>query len=214
VQLAVGLGNPGDRYLHTRHNVGFRVVEALARAFDIETLEERFFGAFGASRPGFRGGDSPQLPAGLVVLCPHTFMNRSGESVAAALDELPIGDLTSDLAVVVDDLDLPFGRLRIRPSGGAGGHRGLESVIDHLGTKDFPRLRFGIGRPERGEDPVEYVLARFGEAEEQELDARIQLAASALTMLFRDGVEAAMNHFNRPPEPRPPQDPSGPPKPL
>jgi PTH1 family peptidyl-tRNA hydrolase len=202
VKLAVGLGNPGDRYVHTRHNVGFRVVEALAREFGIETLEHRFGGVFGAVSPGVNGSGS-RIPLGLAVLFPHTFMNRSGESVAAALDQFPVGDLARDFAVVVDDLDLPFGRLRIRPGGGAGGHRGLESLIEHLGTGAFPRLRFGIGRPEPGEDPVQYVLARFTDDEEQQLGERIQLAVSALGMLFQDGVEPAMNRFNRTPEPPP-----------
>ena len=200
MKLAVGLGNPGDRYVHTRHNVGFRVVEALAREFGIETLEQRFGGVFGALSPGANGSGS-RIPAGLAVLLPHTFMNRSGESVAAALDQFPVGDLARDFAVVVDDLDLPFGRLRIRPGGGAGGHRGLESLIEQLGTRAFPRLRFGIGRPEPGEDPVQYVLARFTDAEEQQLGERIRLAVSALAMLFQDGVEPAMNRFNRTPEP-------------
>jgi PTH1 family peptidyl-tRNA hydrolase len=199
VKLAVGLGNPGDRYVHTRHNVGFRVVEALAREFGIEALEHRFGGVFGVSSPGANGLGS-RFPGGLAVLCPHTFMNRSGESVAAALDQFPVDDLARDFAVVVDDLDLPFGRLRIRPGGGAGGHRGLESLIEHLGTRTFPRLRFGIGRPGPGKDPVQYVLARFTDAEEQQLGERIPLAVSALAMLFQEGVEATMNRFNRPPE--------------
>ena len=207
MKLAVGLGNPGDRYVHTRHNVGFRVVEEFARASGIEALEERFAGAFGASSCGPGGG--PPLAAELAVLCPHTFMNRSGESVAAALEALGVGDLASNLAVVVDDLDLPFGRLRIRPGGGAGGHRGLESLIERLGTREFPRLRFGIGRPKQGEDPVEYVLARFTRAEECELGERIPAAASALAMLFQQGVEAAMNRFNQPPGSGPSADSAG-----
>jgi PTH1 family peptidyl-tRNA hydrolase len=128
-------------------------------------------------------------------------MNRSGESVAAALAELPVGDLASDFAVVIDDLDLPFGRIRIRPSGGAGGHRGLESLIEHLDTRVFPRLRFGIGRPGPDEDPVNHVLSAFSRSEEERLGARIDAAVAALETLLREGVSAAMNQFNHSPEP-------------
>lgn len=202
MKLVVGLGNPGDRYLATRHNVGFRVVEAWARASGIAAFESRFSGLYGCSpapkrrwmwRPGRRAAQAhPQWGA----LLPHTFMNRSGESVAAALEALPVADWSCDFAVVVDDLDLPFGRLRIRPSGGAGGHRGLESLIDHLGTRAFPRLRFGIGRPGPGEDPVGHVLAPFSPAEEARLGEGIESAVNALETLFQAGVSAAMGQFN------------------
>ncbi len=206
MKLAVGLGNPGDRYAGTRHNVGFRVVEALAKQSGLGALQQRFAGLFGCGPGrGLATGSSPAVPD-LGVLLPHTFMNRSGESVAAALAELPVADLATDFAVVLDDLDLPFGRLRIRPSGGAGGHRGLGSLIDQLQTRAFPRLRFGIGRPAPDEDPVEYVLAPFSQAEEQQLGERIGVAVEALEMLFRDGVPAAMNQFNRPPEADAPED--------
>ena len=198
MKLVAGLGNPGDRYLSTRHNVGFRVVEALARASGIRVFEPRFAGRYGC-RPGGELG----------VLLPLTFVNRSGESIAAALAELLIDDLGSDFAVVIDDLDLPFGRLRIRPSGGAGGHRGLESLIDHLHTNAFPRVRFGIGRPDRDEDPVQYVLGRFSDTEEQQLGERIDVAVAALETLLRDGVSAAMDQFNGPVESNPSAEPTG-----
>ena len=203
MKLVVGLGNPGDRYVSTRHNVGFRVVEALARASGIDVFEERF-----AARYGCRPRGASQVVPELGVLLPHTFMNRSGESVAEALRELPIGDLGSHFAVVIDDLDLPFGRLRIRPSGGAGGHRGLESLIDHLHTDAFPRLRFGIGRPSPDQDPVQHVLAPFSDTEEQQLGGRIDVAVEALETLLRDGVPAAMDRFNGPVEANPSAEPT------
>jgi PTH1 family peptidyl-tRNA hydrolase len=204
VKLAVGLGNPGDRYLNTRHNVGFRVVEALARASGIERFDQRFGGSYGCNpRCDARARSDRDLPGStfeLGVLLPQTFMNRSGESVAAAVSQLPIDDLASDFVVVLDDMDLPFGRTRIRGGGGAGGHRGLASLIDHLDTNAFPRLRFGVGRPGPEVDPIQYVLDPFSPAEERELGDWIDRAVAALETLFREGVPAAMNQFNRPPE--------------
>jgi len=224
VKLVVGLGNPGDRYVPTRHNVGFRVASALATASGITSFERRYAGLFGrgsapalaqqpasqlgyGSEPGSESDRRARVGQGspeLAVLLPSIFMNRSGEAVAAALAEMPGLDLASDFAVVVDDLDLPFGRLRIRPCGGAGGHRGLQSLIDHLGTRDFPRLRFGIGRPAPDVDPVDYVLAPFSQDEADRLDERIAAAVAALETLLRDGVPQAMDRFNRSLDPGPP----------
>ena len=208
MKLVVGLGNPGDRYISSRHNVGFRVALALARESGIGSFVQRFEGLYGCGRGPVAGVDAATRStrasaedADLGVLLPHTFMNRSGESVAAALAELPVGDLASDFAVVIDDLDLPFGRIRIRPSGGAGGHRGLESLIEHLDTRVFPRLRFGIGRPGPDEDPVNHVLSDFSRAEEAQLGERIDAAVAALETLLREGVSAAMNQFNHSSEP-------------
>jgi PTH1 family peptidyl-tRNA hydrolase len=123
-------------------------------------------------------------------------MNLSGRAVVAAVDALPLGDLASDLVVLYDDLDLPFGRLRVRPGGGAGGHNGLGDIQDRLGRSDFPRLRFGIGRPPPGEDPVEYVLAPFDAAQRAALDACLALAADAVEAMLAEGVATAMNRFN------------------
>jgi len=188
VKLVVGLGNPGPEYADTRHNVGFRVVERLAERHGIGLRRERrFSGCFG---DGIANG----VAVGLLE--PHTWMNLSGKAVVAAVDGLPIGDLASDLVVVYDDLDLPFGRLRVRPGGGAGGHNGLADIQERLGRNDFPRLRFGIGRPPPGEDPVEYVLAPFGAEQRAALDARIALAAEAIEAILGEGVAIAMNRFN------------------
>ncbi|MFQ5417695.1 MAG: aminoacyl-tRNA hydrolase, partial [Myxococcota bacterium] len=128
MKLVVGLGNPGRSYAPTRHNVGFRITDGFARGRGIELGAFRFGGCFGRGRVVGREGE--EISVG--VLEPHTFMNRSGQAVAAALRELPVGDPATDVLVVYDDVDLPFGRLRVRPSGGSGGHRGLARVIEHL----------------------------------------------------------------------------------
>jgi len=188
VKLVVGLGNPGPEYAETRHNVGFRIVERLAERHGIALRRERrFHGLF---------GDGVVRGVAVGLLAPHTWMNLSGKAVVAAVDALPLGDLASDLVVVYDDLDLPFGRLRVRPGGSAGGHNGLADVQERLGRSDFPRLRFGIGRPTAGGDPVEYVLAPFDVAQRAALEARVALAADALEAILAEGVAAAMNRFN------------------
>ena len=188
MKLVVGLGNPGPEYADTRHNVGFQVVERLARRHGIGLRRERrLSGLCGQGR--VRG-----VPVALLE--PQTWMNLSGRSVVAAVDALPVGDLTSDLVVVYDDLDLPFGRLRVRPGGGAGGHRGLADIQERLGRSDFPRVRFGIGRPPPGEDPVDYVLAPFTSEERAALAAHLERACDAIETLLAEGVTAAMNRFN------------------
>lgn len=188
MKLVVGLGNPGPAYACSRHNIGFRVAEAWARRAGVGLQSQRFAGRFGSGRAG-------ALDA--AVLEPHTWMNRSGDSVAAALRELEGIEPDRDLVVVYDDLDLPLGRLRVRPSGGPGGHRGVASIIECLGTRDFPRLRFGIGRPPAGCDVVDHVLQPFSSDDERSLAARIPLAVGALEVVLAEGVEAAMNRFNR-----------------
>ena len=193
MKLVVGLGNPGPRYSGTRHNAGFRIVERFAADRRIALDAQRFGGRFG------RG--SVALPAGgrldVGVLEPEGFMNRSGPVVREALRLLPVDDLASDLLVVSDDVDLPFGRLRLRPGGGAGGHRGLADLIACLGREDFPRLRFGVGRPGVPMETSDWVLQRFSPEEEAELARRIPAAAGAVELALAIGVAAAMNQVNR-----------------
>lgn len=191
MRLIVGLGNPGRRYAGTRHNVGFRVVEALAERHRIAIDRERFAGRFGSG--SFRGVE-------LALLEPQTWMNASGESVAEALRGLAIEDPSHELLVVYDDVDLPLGRIRIRASGGDGGHNGMSDIIAVLGRKDFPRLRFGIGRSGRGAGTTEHVLERFSPVEEELLAERIARAADAIEVILVEGVSAAMNRFNPAPE--------------
>ena len=188
MKLVVGLGNPGPEYADTRHNVGFRIIERLAERHGVALRRERRFSG--------RFGEGVAHGVAFGVLEPHTWMNLSGKSVLAAVDALPLGDLASDLVVAYDDLDLPFGRLRVRPGGGPGGHNGLADVQERLGRTDFPRLRFGIGRPAPGEDPVDYVLAPFDAEQRAALDVRLALAADALEAILGEGVAIAMNRFN------------------
>ena len=131
------------------------------------------------------------------MLSPETHMNRYGIAGCEALSSLPVADIQEDLLVVVDDLDLPFGRLRIRPRGSSAGHRGLEDIAERIGSSDFPRLRFGIGRPEVEISAVDWVLDAFSKAEEVALEERIPLAAEAVGSILIDGVVPSMNRYNR-----------------
>jgi peptidyl-tRNA hydrolase, PTH1 family len=188
----VGLGNPGPEYEATRHNAGFRVVERLAARRGVALRREKpLHGRFGVGRVA--GAETG-------LLAPETWMNRSGRAVEAALDAHPL-DPATELLVVYDDIDLPFGRLRLRPSGGAGGHNGLGDVQERLGRSDFARLRFGIGRPPDGVDPVDWVLAPWSRDEEAALPARLDAACDAIELAFARGVAFAMNRVNAaPPE--------------
>ena len=193
MKLIVGLGNPGSRYARTRHNAGFRVAEGFAARHAI-ALDSNSFGArFGRGRIAAPAGGS--LDVG--VLEPQEFMNRSGDAVALALSMLPVEDPSRDLLVTLDDVDLPFGRLRLRAGGGAAGHKGLEHLIERLGRSDLPRLRFGIGRPLTPIDTVDWVLQRFTPEEEHALGGLVATAADAIDAWLGEGLEAAMNRYNR-----------------
>jgi len=189
MKLVVGLGNPGRRYAGTRHNVGFRVAERFAASHRIALDQKKFEGRFGRGR-------AAGVDVGLLL--PETFMNLSGRSVVEALRLLPVGDPKDELLVVFDDVDLPFGKLRLRPGGGAGGHKGLRDIIERLGRDDLPRLRFGVGRPPHpGQDTADWVLQDFSAAEQGELAARLDDAARAIECVLSEGIAAAMNRWNR-----------------
>jgi PTH1 family peptidyl-tRNA hydrolase len=191
LQLVVGLGNPGPKYLDTRHNVGFMAVERLAA--------ER--GGTFRQQAKLHGllADVGQGSARLRLLMPQTFMNDSGRAIRAALDWFDLQH--ADLLVLVDDMDLPLGRLRLRASGSAGGHNGLRSAISHLGTQEFPRLRIGIGAP--AEDPLErkartigHVLGRFSPAERPLLNDVLAEVEAGIGLIQRLGLERAGNRLN------------------
>jgi PTH1 family peptidyl-tRNA hydrolase len=184
-QLVVGLGNPGPEYARTRHNVGFAVVERLAAEAG---------GRFSTSRfeADAAGAEVSGVPVAL--LKPRTFMNRSGVAVSAWLESL--GLPASSLIVVHDDLDLPLGRLRVVGSAGSGGHRGVASIQEVLGTQDFARVRVGIGRPAEGEDAVERVLEGFAPEELPIVAEMVERAASAVRTLLSSGLSAAMDRYN------------------
>ena len=202
MKIVVGLGNPGWRYAATRHNIGARIVEQFAVDRGFAFSERRFESRFGLGRVPSRAGRSPEGPAegpglDIALLVPETHMNRSGVAVAEALSSLPVADILEDLLIVVDDLDLPFGRLRIRPRGSSAGHRGLEDIAERIGSSDFPRLRFGIGRPEAEISAVDWVLDAFSKDEEVALEERIPVAAEAVGSILIDGVVPSMNRYNR-----------------
>ncbi|MGI8601449.1 MAG: aminoacyl-tRNA hydrolase [Verrucomicrobiales bacterium] len=188
LRLITGLGNPGRDYATTRHNVGFLILDRLAARLGVSFAREKKWKAeFG------RVGD-------LSLIKPQTFMNLSGEAVAAAAAYYKVAP--EECLVVYDDKNLPFGRLRLRESGSAGGHNGMKSVIAHLGTEVFPRLRFGIGAPP-GEQPelTGHVLAAFSAGESAVIEKQLDRAVEAIHYALRAGVPQAMNVFNRPEEP-------------
>ena len=188
MKLIVGLGNPGPRYAETRHNVGARAVRALAAELGIALGEERFFGRFGAGRVA-------DTEVGLLL--PETWMNKSGSAVDAALAELPLEDIARDLIIVLDDVDLPLGRLRLRARGSDGGQRGLGDVLAVLGREDVPRLRIGVGRAaDPARDTRDFVLDAFSPEEDAALPALIARAGEALGCFATHGIEVAMNRFN------------------
>jgi PTH1 family peptidyl-tRNA hydrolase len=187
VKLIVGLGNPGPKYAGHRHNVGFMVVDELAGRYRADAFREKFNGVFARAR---RDGDEALL------LKPHTFMNLSGESVQKALAFFKL--TRADLVVIHDELDLPFGSVKIKVGGGSAGHNGIKSVVQHAGGPDFARLRVGIGRPpQRG---IEHVLSDFSRQECSELPGVLERAARAVTDILDRGVQAAMNLHNQDPK--------------
>jgi PTH1 family peptidyl-tRNA hydrolase len=193
VKLIVGLGNPGREYRDTRHNVGFLVADEMARRFQLTwaMAPSQVPDAFVAKR---FGGEPVMLAK------PLTFMNRSGDAVAALARYYDVAP--ADLLIVVDDVDLPFGRLRARGRGSAGTHNGLRSIVDRLGTTEFPRLRLGVGRGDARRDLADHVLSTFEAAERADLEPFIARAADAAEMFAADGISRVMNTYNA--------DPAGP----
>ncbi len=185
MRLIVGLGNPGSRYRETPHNAGFQVCDGFAERHHLGEEVRKFGGVFRRGR--VRGED-------VGVLKPQTYMNLSGESVSEAVRYLPAE--APDLILVYDEMDLPSGRLRIRPRGGSAGHKGVQSVIDRLGTGDFPRLRVGVGRGDERRGAVAHLLGRTSKRERKRISQTVDLAVEALDFMLECGVEEAMNRYN------------------
>jgi peptidyl-tRNA hydrolase, PTH1 family len=186
VKLIVGLGNPGKRYEHARHNFGFLVIDRLANQHDVavkKNLCDALVGHWSF------GGEQ------IILAKPQTFMNRSGAAVDRLLREY--GATTENLVIVYDDLDLPFGRIRIRTRGSAAGHRGVLSILETLAGAPFYRVRVGIGRPPDGMNAVDYVLQPFDDEEMRELNEIVDRAADSVVCLLRDGPRRAMELYNR-----------------
>ena len=194
MKLIVGLGNPGSEYRDTRHNVGFMVVDEIARraALQWSMAPSQVPDAFVVKR--FPPAGAADTVSPLLLAKPLTFMNRSGDVVAALSRYYDIPP--SDLLVVVDEVALPFTRLRARPSGSAGGHNGLKSIVERLGTTEFPRLRLGVGRGDARRDLADHVLSKFERGEEAELETFIARAADAAEMFAAEGILKVMNAFN------------------
>lgn len=185
--LVVGLGNPGDEYEGTRHNVGVELVNELA---------ERYGGRLRSSREAALVDELRVGSMRVAVAFPQTYMNRSGESVRLLVRRYGIADLRH-LVVAHDELDLEPGRLKVKFGGGLAGHNGLKSIRDHLTSADFVRLRIGVGKPPQGRRGADWVLKRPGRADRDQLDDIVELAADAAESLLVDDVEAVMSRFNR-----------------
>jgi peptidyl-tRNA hydrolase, PTH1 family len=194
MRLIAGLGNPGDRYRRTRHNIGFMVVDRLVERLGCDEAQAKFSGLMYDCRMADRR---------IALLKPQTFMNRSGNSVGQTCRWFKVE--LEQLLVIYDDLDLPFGEARIRRKGSPAGHNGLSSIIEQCGSQDVPRLRVGIGRPSHG-DTVSYVLSRFSKDEESDLHVVIDHAADAVLSWLEGDMDSTMGRFNgvnvlSPPEP-------------
>lgn len=181
--IVAGLGNPGKRYSRTRHNIGFMVVEEIARRYEIDFKEKKKY----RIRTGSIDGEK------VLLIEPLLYMNNSGLAVKDVLDRFNIP--LEKLIVIHDDIDMELGKLRIRKKGSSGGHKGVESIIQNLSSKDFARLKIGIGRQE-GVTPEDYVLSRFRKNEIPLIKSTIERASDAVTCIVLDGLEKAMNKFN------------------
>jgi len=185
VRAVVGLGNPGARYAATRHNLGFLVVDAFAEGLRPVWSSDASYGYAVVASEGQE----------VALVKPATFMNSSGVAVKEALSRF--GATPEDLLVIVDDVQLPLGRIRIRRRGSDGGHNGLLSIVECLGTTAFPRLRLGVGAPPEGEEMIDFVLGVFAPHEREAVSEMVGRATDALRVVLREGIESAMNEFNK-----------------
>jgi PTH1 family peptidyl-tRNA hydrolase len=185
MKLVVGLGNPGKAYANSRHNVGFQCIDGISRHAGIALSQRRRVALVGE---GVLEGKE------LVLAKPRTFMNQSGEAVSYLMTRFRIS--LSDLLIIYDDLDLPLGKVRIRPSGGAGGHRGVASIIAALRSQDFPRIRVGIGRPPEGAGEVRYVLGSFTGEDGALVKQAVATVREAVTDVLGHDLDWAMNRYN------------------
>lgn len=184
MKLIVGLGNPGRKYEATRHNAGFIALDLIADKFNIDIDKEKMKALVGEGN--IRGEK-------VILVKPQTFMNLSGEAVGAVARWYKIEP--EDILVIYDDMDLDLGRIRIRKKGSAGGHNGIKSLIQHLGTEEFPRIKIGIGRPaEKG--TIDYVLGVFPQGDIPELEKALDLTVNALEDIMKNDIDAAMRNYN------------------
>ena len=192
MKLIVGLGNPGKEYSGSRHNLGFRCINHLAKAQGVGVDKRQCQAQLGVGR----------IAGVQVVLAkPKTFMNLSGKSVHLMMDRFKAK--REDIVVIHDDLDLPLGRIRFYANGGPGGHKGVESIIAALGSRDFARIRVGVGRPPPGMDPVDFVLLDFSPTEREVVEEAIAKVGEAVPFMLKEGLAAAMNKYNQRESPSP-----------
>ncbi len=185
--IIAGLGNPTGQYAHTRHNVGFDVIDRLAEKENIRLLEKKHKAIIGK---GIIGGQK------VILAKPQTYMNLSGESIRELADYYKI-DVTKELIVLSDDISLDVGQVRIRKKGSAGGHNGLKNIILHLGTDEFSRIKIGVGEKPAGYDLADYVLGHFDASEQKRMEEAYEKAQEAIEMMIAGDVDQAMNQFNR-----------------
>lgn len=184
--VIAGLGNPGNKYDHTRHNAGFDVIDVLAKEYDIKLKYAKYNGLYGK---GMIDGEK------VILLKPQTYMNNSGESIQPLCAHYKI-DTTSELIVISDDISMDVGRLRIRKSGSAGGHNGLKNIIARLGNDQFIRVKVGVGDREAGKDLINHVLGRVSGEDAKLLDEIKERAAKAIVSIMKDGPDKAINSYN------------------
>jgi PTH1 family peptidyl-tRNA hydrolase len=187
MKLIVGLGNPGIEYQFTPHNLGFLTVDRLAERHKVNVNNRHCRALTGRTKIGSED---------VLLAKPETFMNLSGIAVRELVEKYEV-NVSSDLIVIYDELDLPFGQVRIRPRGGTAGHNGMESIIGALGTQEFIRVRLGIAPDHPVRDGARYVLAQFKKLQYDAVDLLLDTAADAVTAIVTDGAQAAMNRFNR-----------------
>jgi PTH1 family peptidyl-tRNA hydrolase len=185
VKVIVGLGNPGKKYEDTRHNVGFMTIDKISKKWGIPVTQNKFRALVGEGRIDFER---------VLLVKPQTYMNLSGESVAEVLHFYKL--TADDILVIYDDLDLPVGKLRLREKGSAGGHNGIKSLIQHLGTQEFKRIKIGIDRPEPGRSVSDYVIGSFPSSDKPAIDEAVDIAAQACAMWMKDSFSNVMNKFN------------------
>lgn len=184
--VIVGLGNPGREYENTRHNIGFRVIDAVAERYGIDVTEKKHRALIGK---GAIGGQK------VLLVKPQTYMNLSGESVRAVIDYYKV-DEKDELIVIFDDISLDVGKLRIRKKGSAGGHNGIKSIIAHLGHDSFQRIKMGVGDKPKGYDLADYVLGHFSAEDNRLMEESIGRAVEAVAVMLQDGPDKAMNLYN------------------
>ncbi len=185
MNLIIGLGNPGKAYANNRHNLGFRCLNYLAKVQGVSLNQRQCQAQFGIGEVAGKE---------IVLAKPRTFMNLSGRSVSLLMQRFRT--TPSNVLVIHDDLDLPLGKIRLQQRGGSGGHKGIESIIAQLGSRDFPRFRVGIGRPQEDEDAAAYVLSDFSPEERVVIDDAIARVTEAILCYSREGIVAAMNRYN------------------